>query len=81
MRPMRIDEAGAGPQRLAPAPETRAGGDWQDALLVAGFVCLETGVAFIYWPAALILAGLLFFLFAFLIERAKRIKPHGNPEQ
>ncbi len=45
--------------------------DAQDALLIAGFVSLETGVAFVYWPAAFILAGLLCFGFAYLIERAR----------
>jgi hypothetical protein len=45
--------------------------DMQDALLVAGFLTLEAGVAFIDWRAALILAGLLFFGFAFLIETAR----------
>ena len=46
--------------------------DLQDILLVLGFLCLESGVGAIYIPAALILAGVLFFVFASLIERAKR---------
>ena len=47
--------------------------DLQDVLIVAGFLGLESGVAAIYWPAALILAGLIFFSFALLIERSQRI--------
>jgi hypothetical protein len=46
--------------------------DTQDVLLVTGFGCLESGVGMIYVPAAFILAGLLFFIFAALIEKAKR---------
>lgn len=29
------------------------------ALLIAGFCALVTGVAFVFWPAALIVAGVL----------------------
>jgi hypothetical protein len=47
--------------------------DLQDCLLAAGFVSFETGVGFIYWPAALILAGLLCFAFALAIEREKKL--------
>ena len=60
---------------------TRAGGasrerfDLQDCLIVGGFICLVTGVGVIYWPAALILAGLLFFAAVWLIELAKRPGP------
>jgi hypothetical protein len=46
--------------------------DTQDVLLVTGFGCLESGVGMIYLPAALILAGVLFFIFALLIEISKR---------
>jgi hypothetical protein len=46
--------------------------DTQDTLLVTGFSCLEIGVGMIYVPAALILAGILFFVFALLIEKSKR---------
>jgi hypothetical protein len=46
--------------------------DLQDVLLALGFLALTRGVAAIYWPAALILAGLIFFTFALLIERAKK---------
>ena len=47
--------------------------DLQDVLIVAGFLGLESGVAAIYWPAALILGGLMSFAFALLIERSQRI--------
>lgn len=55
--------------------------DLQDGLVASGFVALVVGVAAIYWPAALILAGLLFFGFAALIEfaRAKEEKQIGTP--
>jgi len=45
--------------------------DLQDCLLLGGFACFETGVALISRPWALILAGLICFGFALLIERAK----------
>jgi hypothetical protein len=45
--------------------------DLQDALLLCGFVSFEAGVAAISWPWALILAGMICFGFALLIERAK----------
>jgi len=54
---------------LVPAETKRL--DLQDALLVAGFLGLESGVAAIYWPAALVLGGAICFFFAYLIERAK----------
>ncbi len=54
---------------LVPAETKRL--DLQDALLVVGFLGLESGVAAIYWPAALILGGVICFSFAYLIERAK----------
>ena len=47
--------------------------DLQDALLVLGFCCLEAGVAVIYWPAALILAGVLFLAAAL---RPARVEGH-----
>ena len=43
--------------------------DFQDWLLLLGFLSLESGVALIYPPAALILGGLLCFGFAFLIQK------------
>lgn len=58
------------------------GWDLQDGLLVCGFCCLEGGVAAIYWPAALILAGLLCFGFAYSIEKlkAKETAPRGTSQ-
>jgi len=75
-------DTGAPPPQAAPPPARL---DVQDGLLVAGFSLLEAGVAFIYWPAALILAGTLLFAFAYLIERTKlkqnRLKgKHGSAE-
>jgi hypothetical protein len=43
--------------------------DLQDCLLIIGVLLLVAGTGAIYWPAGLILAGLLCLLFAFLIER------------
>lgn len=46
--------------------------DLQDALLIFGFLSVVGGVAAIHWPSALILAGVMFFVSALLIERTKR---------
>lgn len=48
--------------------------DLQDGLVIGGFVALEAGIAAIYWPAALIVAGLLAFGFAYLIERDRAME-------
>lgn len=48
--------------------------DLQDALLALGIALLAGGVAAIYWPAALILGGVIALLMVALIERAK----HGK---
>jgi hypothetical protein len=45
--------------------------DLQDILIVAGIVCAEAAAAVIWWPAALILAALFCFGFAYLIEVAR----------
>jgi hypothetical protein len=45
--------------------------DLQDLMLLAGFISLETGVAVIYWPAAFILAGLIFLTSVAAIQKAK----------
>ena len=52
--------------------------DLQDWLLLVGVVCVCTGVGFIYWPASLILLGLLCLSNVLLIERAKRFE---SPDQ
>lgn len=49
--------------------------DFQDALLGMGVILLAAGVAAIYWPAALILLGLLALAAVVLIERTR--KPNG----
>ena len=46
--------------------------DVQDVLLLAGFCGVETGIGFIYWPAALIIGGLICFGFAYLIHCCKQ---------
>ena len=48
--------------------------DLQDTLLIAGFACLEIGIARISVSAALVVAGVLFFGFAYLIEVSKKNK-------
>lgn len=45
--------------------------DLQDFLLAFGVVSLCAGVGFIYWPAALVLFGLLCLCAVFLIEKTK----------
>lgn len=46
--------------------------DLPDGLIVAGYALVTTGTAAIYWPAGVVVAGLLCFCFAVLIERAKK---------
>jgi hypothetical protein len=53
--------------------------DLQDSLLLTGVLSLETGVAAIYWPAALILLGLLCLGGVLLIERARKAKEKNGP--
>lgn len=45
--------------------------DLQDALLTLGILAVCSGVGFIYWPAAVILFGLLCLCAVFLIEKTK----------
>lgn len=68
------------------APPEQGGGippisswDLQDWLLVVGILCLEGAAGVIWWPSALILAGLFCLSFAFLIERERKNK-HGTPK-
>lgn len=52
--------------------------DLQDGLLVCGVVFLEWGTWLIWKPAAFLLAGVLCLSFAWLIERDRARKRHGN---
>lgn len=45
--------------------------DLQDCLVALGIVAGETAAALIWWPAALVLAMLFAFGFAYLIEKSK----------
>lgn len=45
--------------------------DVADYLFVGAVACFEAGVAAIYWPAALICAGLMGFGLVWLIDREK----------
>jgi hypothetical protein len=44
--------------------------DLQDVFTISGFVCLVSGVSFIFWPAGLILAGLIFYAHVYLIQKS-----------
>lgn len=48
--------------------------DLQDALLAVSVLSVEGGVGAIYWPAALILLGLLAFGAVLLIQIGKKDK-------
>lgn len=62
-----------------PDAASRENFDLQDFLLALGVISLETGVALLSVPAALILGGALCLFFAWLIQRAKQPKkPHGT---
>lgn len=65
-----FEEGGSVLQPSAPpAPESRF--DVQDGLIAAGFVAIEVGIGLWSIAAALIVAGLLFFAAAYLIEKSK----------
>lgn len=66
-----IDEVG---KPLIPKAPKPSGFDLQDGLVIAGIVTGEAAALVIWWPAALILACLLSFGFAYLIERSKKQK-------
>lgn len=70
MRRIVIEDATSQPERV-PAPKP-ARLDVQDGLLIMGIGCWEAAAIVIWWPAALILAGLFCLGFAFLIERATK---------
>ena len=52
-------------------PATRRFLDLQDCLLVGGVGFLEASALVIWWPSALILAGVFCFSFVLLIERER----------
>lgn len=79
MSPKLIQVRGLDAPPAPPAPSKWQALDLQDFMLMAGFVSFVAGVAFIYWPAGLIVAGILFFAAVYLIERAKR-KANGNSQ-
>jgi hypothetical protein len=70
-----IEEQGR-PQPAPPRVESRM--DLQDYLLIAGVVFAEAAALVIWWPAALILAAMLCFGFALLIEKSKSRKKAGK---
>jgi hypothetical protein len=47
------------------------------SLLVVGFALIVTGIAFIYWPAAIIVAGVFIVLLAALVDLDTPEKPEG----
>jgi hypothetical protein len=61
-------------QRAA-ATDDRPRVDLQDFLLIGGIGFLEVSAWVIWWPSALILAGLFCFGFAYLIERDGTTEP------
>lgn len=65
----------------APAPKASPRFDLQDALLILGVILLEIAAAVIWWPASLILGGILSLGFALLIERSKNLKPPNGPAE
>jgi len=72
-----IEEQG----RSLPPPAPRQKWDLQDALLILGVLLLEAAAAAIWWPAALILGGLLSLGFAWLIEKSKRLGVHSGTSE
>jgi hypothetical protein len=49
--------------------------DLQDALLLMGVGSLCGGIAAVYWPAALMMFGLICLTAVYLIERSRNAKP------
>lgn len=45
--------------------------DHKDLIATLGIALVVAGVAFVYWPAALILAGIMLFAFAYLTSGAR----------
>lgn len=60
-----IEEVGKPPVAEIPQPN---GWDLQDGLICLGITCGEAAAWVIWWPAALILAAVFAFVFAYLIE-------------
>ena len=65
-----IEEVGK--PALPPPPPPPSGLDLQDGLILGGIAAGETAALVIWWPAALILACLFCFGFAWLIELEKK---------
>lgn len=78
MRRIIIEDAGGGPDTPPAAADNGAVFDLQDTLLLGGLVFSELGAAVIWWPAALLLAAIYCFGFAWMIERAK--SKNGPPQ-
>lgn len=75
MRRIIIEDAASAPE-AAPGPEVKAPAvDLQDCLLIAGVVFFEAAALVIWWPSALILAGIFCFVFVALIQRT-----NGTPK-
>ena len=53
--------------------------DSWDCLALAGLTSLLAGVGFVYWPAALITAGLLALVLYFIRERSR--VPQSPPRE
>lgn len=69
MRKVIIEEVGK-PRETAEAEiPAKIDSDW---LIVAGVIFSETGMAIIWWPAALLLAGIFCFVFYFLLHRFRK---------
>lgn len=51
--------------------------NWYDWLMLLGLALIVAGVAFIYWPAALIVAGVAAVVFSLLAARvdAEKLPP------
>ena len=74
-RKITVQEEAPGANKLKLVePESKV--DLQDVFILCGFCGLVGGTAAFSWRAAIILAGVLFFMAAYLIERAKR--SHGS---
>ncbi len=55
----------------APAPRRAARADGADYLGGIGCLLLSLGAGAIYWPAGLIVAGLVFLLFAWVVAQSR----------
>lgn len=70
-RKITIQEEAPGTAKVKPIrQDSRV--DLQDVFLVLGFSALVGGTVAVNWKAGLMLAGILFLVAAYLIERQKR---------